>query len=145
MILACAVTVQVNDKQPLTPMVDDVRANLGDLPARVVAVAGYGNEERIAGQPDRRDTESVPEPDGHCRAGDRLDQTTSTLPTISTPRSLKSAGGVELHLGNRLPDKDSSEIAGSRNQPGDALDAPGKAVGLDQSVHGARQPIASLI
>lgn len=52
-IVACAVTQQVNDKQQLTPMVDAVRANLGEQPARVLADAGYWNEERIAEQIDR--------------------------------------------------------------------------------------------
>ena len=49
-IVACAVTQQVNDKQQLTPMVEAVKANLGEQPARVLADAGYWNEERIAEQ-----------------------------------------------------------------------------------------------
>jgi len=52
-IVACAVTQQLNDKQQLTPLVEAVEKNLDARPARVLADAGYWNEEQVAAQVER--------------------------------------------------------------------------------------------
>lgn len=46
-IVAADVTQQANDKQQLVPMVDRIEDNLGEIPDRVLADAGYFVEEKV--------------------------------------------------------------------------------------------------
>jgi transposase len=65
-IVACAVTQQLNDKQQLTPLVEAVEKNLGARPVQVLADAGYWNEEQVAAQVERGMDVLVP-PDAERR------------------------------------------------------------------------------
>lgn len=46
-IVAADVTQQANDKQQLVPMIDQVEENLGEIPDRVLADAGYFSEDNV--------------------------------------------------------------------------------------------------
>ena len=46
-IVAADVTQQANDKQQLVPMVNQIEDNLGEIPDRVLADAGYFVEEKV--------------------------------------------------------------------------------------------------
>ena len=46
-IVAADVTQQANDKQQLVPMVEQIEDNLGEIPDRVLADAGYFVEEKV--------------------------------------------------------------------------------------------------
>ena len=47
-VIVCAeVTQQANDKEQLVPMVDQIEENLGEIPDRVLADAGYFSEEAV--------------------------------------------------------------------------------------------------
>jgi hypothetical protein len=46
-IVAADVTQQANDKQQLVPMVEQIEENLGEIPDRVSADAGYFSEENV--------------------------------------------------------------------------------------------------
>jgi transposase len=46
-IVAADVTQQANDKQQLVPMVEQIEVNLGEIPDRVLADAGYFVEEKV--------------------------------------------------------------------------------------------------
>jgi transposase len=62
-IVAQAVVQEPNDRQQLSPMVDQVQQNLGALPELTTADAGYWNEARIATQQEQGRDVLVP-PDG---------------------------------------------------------------------------------
>jgi transposase len=101
-IVAASVTQQANDKQQLVPMVDQIEDNLGEIPDRVLADAGYFSEENVESlssnfiEPfiprDRIKHSDPPEPAPHGR----IPNDTSVVDRML--RKLKTKAGKKTYL-----------------------------------------------
>jgi transposase len=100
-IVSADVTQQANDKQQLVPMVEQIEENLGEIPDRVLADAGYFTEEAVESvangftEPfiprERKKHSDVPEPAPRGRIPDNASVVDRAL------RKLKTKVGQEIY------------------------------------------------
>jgi transposase len=101
-IVAADVTQQANDKQQLVPMMEQIEDNLGEIPDRVLADAGYFSEENVESLTDNfmepfipRDRVKHSDPPQIAPRG-RIPENTSVVDRML--RKLKTKAGKETYL-----------------------------------------------
>lgn len=101
-IVAADVTQQANDKQQLVPLVEQIEDNLGEIPDRVLADAGYFSEENVKSLTDNfmepfipRDRVKHSDPPQAAPRG-RIPNDTSVVERML--RKLKTKAGKKTYL-----------------------------------------------